>query len=450
MKRTLLAVAVSLALTLAGAAGVAAAVAPQQMMDAVVVLEAQADLSAIGAKSGPQRLRAVEGALRTKAAGAQRGVLALLHRRRAQHLVASVTPLWIVNEVSVRAAPSVIKELAARPDVREVRPDSTIQAPAPAAAADGAQATAPPEPNVALVNAPALWDLGFRGQGMVVANMDTGVDATHPDLAGRWRGGSNSWYDPNGEHPTMPTDVNGHGTWTMGAMVGGDAGGTSIGMAPDAQWIAVKLFNDRGTTTSSMVHLGFQWLLDPDGNPATADAPNVVNNSWSGSVAGCDLEFQPDLRSLRAAGILPVFSAGNSGPLAGTVLSPANLPEALSVGATDDSDAIYPSAAAGRRRAGRRSLQGWWRQGSASAPPTCSACTSTCPAPPSRRPMRPGPWRCCWTPSRGCPPTASRPRWRAARWTWAPPARTTTTATGASTRSPPTSGWPARRTSPWR
>jgi subtilisin family serine protease len=353
MKRTLLAVAVSLALTLAGAAGVAAAVAPQQMMDAVVVLEAQADLSAIGAKSGPQRLRAVEGALRTKAAGAQRGVLALLHRRRAQHLVASVTPLWIVNEVSVRAAPSVIKELAARPDVREVRPDSTIQAPAPAAAADGAQATAPPEPNVALVNAPALWDLGFRGQGMVVANMDTGVDATHPDLAGRWRGGSNSWYDPNGEHPTMPTDVNGHGTWTMGAMVGGDAGGTSIGMAPDALWIAVKLFNDRGTTTSSMVHLGFQWLLDPDGNPATADAPNVVNNSWSGSVAGCDLEFQPDLRSLRAAGILPVFSAGNSGPLAGTVLSPANLPEALSVGATDDSDAIYPSSSRGPSACGQ-------------------------------------------------------------------------------------------------
>ena len=257
-------------------------------------------------------------------------MLALLDRRRAQRLVASVVPLWIVNQVAVRAAPSVIKELAARPEVREVRPDFTIQAPAPLTAS-GAAATAPaaPEPNVALVNAPALWDLGFRGQGIVVANMDTGVDATHPDLAGRWRGGTNSWYDPNGEHPTTPTDVNGHGTWTMGAMVGGDAGGTSIGVAPDARWIAVKIFNDRGTTTSTMIHRGFQWLLDPDGNPATADAPNVVNDSWTMSVGGCNLDFQLDLRNLRAAGILPVFSAGNYGPSPGTVLEPGQQPRGV-------------------------------------------------------------------------------------------------------------------------
>jgi hypothetical protein len=48
---------------------------------------------------------------------------------------------------------------------------------------------------------------GFRGQNTVVSNMDTGGDVTHPDLAGRWRGGTNSWYDPNGQHPTTPTDV---------------------------------------------------------------------------------------------------------------------------------------------------------------------------------------------------------------------------------------------------
>src|SRR6266511_3483662 len=293
-------------------------------------------------------LAGVEGALRAKATGDQKGVLALLARRRAQRLVAGVDPLWIVNEVGVRAAPSVIKELAARADVREVRPNVTIQAPAPPAAAQDGESTAgTPETNLALVNAPAMWDLGLRGQGMVVANMDTGVDATHPDLASRWRGGGNSWFDPNGQHPTTPTDVNGHGTWTMGVMVGGDAGGTSIGVAPDARWIAVKIFNDRGTTTSTIIHRGFQWLLDPDGNPATADAPNVVNNSWTMSAGGCNLDFQPDLANLRVAGILPVFSAGNYGPTSGTVASPANNPGAFAVGSVDDAEVIDPSSSRG-------------------------------------------------------------------------------------------------------
>jgi subtilisin family serine protease len=325
-----------------------AAAGPRRMVEAVVVLDAQADLSKIRARTRSQRLTAVEGVLRATAAGTQKGVLALLDRRRAQRQVASVVPLWIGNQVAVRAMPSVIRELAARPEVREVRPDFTIQAPEPPATSGAAVATpAAPEPNVALVNAPAMWDRGFRGQGIVVANMDTGVDATHPDLAGRWRGGTNSWYDPNGEHPTTPLDRNGHGTWTMGAMVGGEAGGSAIGVAPDARWIAVKIFNDRGTTTSTMIHRGFQWLLDPDGNPATADAPNVVNNSWTMSVGGCNLDFQLDLRNLRAAGILPVFSAGNYGPSQGTVLSPANNPEAFAVGATDDADALAPSSSRG-------------------------------------------------------------------------------------------------------
>jgi subtilisin family serine protease len=351
MKRMLLAIVVGLAMTAVDgrlpAAGHHAAAAPQRMVDAVVVLRDQADLSGIRTASRPRRLAAVERALRSKAASGQRGVLAQLANDRARGLVETVTPLWIVNEVQVRAAPSVIKRLAARDDVREVRPTFTIPAPPPTATPSAATTAAPAEPNLSVVNAPALWDLGLRGQGVVVANMDTGVDVSHPELASRWRGGTNSWFDPNGEHPTTPTDVNGHGTWTMGVMVGGDAGGTSIGVAPDAKWIAVKIFNDRGSATSTSIHRGFQWLLDPDGNPATPDAPNVVNDSWTMSVSGCYLDFQPDLRNLRAAGILPVFAAGNYGPTPNSVLSPANNPEAFAVGSTDDSDVLDLSSSRG-------------------------------------------------------------------------------------------------------
>ncbi|HEY7812516.1 MAG TPA: S8 family serine peptidase [Nakamurella sp.] len=314
------------------------------MQDAVVYLKSHADLA--GARTGGRRDRPgrIERALRAHATLAQRPILDLLARRRAAQQVSTVEPLWIANAVAVRATPRVLSELARRPEVASVAPDVLVAAPAPGAAS--VTTAGPVEPNIGTVNAPALWDRGFRGQGVVIASMDTGVDATHPDLSANWRGGGNSWFDPNGQHAT-PTDVSGHGTQTMGVMVGRSAGGSAIGMAPDARWIAVKIFNDRGVTTTTMIHRGFQWLLDPDGHAATADAPDIVNSSWSLSTAGCVLDFQPDLQSLRAAGILPVFAAGNAGPSAGTVLSPANNPEALAVGATDNSDGLYPYSGRG-------------------------------------------------------------------------------------------------------
>jgi subtilisin family serine protease len=320
-----------------------------EMVKAIVVLKSQADLASVHKLARKNRPGAAARILRAQADLTQRPLRALLQQRRAQGLVSDIEPLWITNAIAVTATPAVISELAARQDVREIRPDLAVPAPqAPATAT-----SAPAEANVALVNAPALWDLGYRGQGIVVANMDTGVDVSHPDLASRWRGGTNSWYDPNGEHPATPTDVSGHGTWTMGVMVGGDAGGSSVGVAPDAKWIAVKIFNDRGTATSTAIHQGFQWLLDPDGNPATADAPDVVNDSWTMSASGCLLDFQPDLANLRTAGILPVFAAGNYGPLPGTSASPANNPEAFAVGATDDADVLYPYGSRGPSSCGQ-------------------------------------------------------------------------------------------------
>ncbi|MFF0268202.1 S8 family serine peptidase [Kribbella sp. NPDC004536] len=318
----------------------AAVPTPDPFVDVIVVMKAQQAAPTIAAPNRRDRLRLLEQALRNHADTTQRGARDLLAVRRKQGRVTSVVPLWITNAIGARVRSTVAAELSRRPDVLAVRPSTTIQAPS-------AAASSPVEANLATVNAPALWDLGYRGQGMVVASMDTGVDASHPELAARWRGGSNSWYDPNGQHPSSPVDLNGHGTQTMGAMVGGDAGGSSIGVAPGAQWIAAKIFNDRGQASSTAIHLGYQWLLDPDGNPATPDAPNVVNNSWTMAAGSCNLEFQPDLRNLRAAGILPVFAAGNYGPTAGTSASPANNPEAFAVGSVDGTGVVDPYSSRG-------------------------------------------------------------------------------------------------------
>jgi bacillopeptidase F len=163
--------------------------------------------------------------------------------------------------------------------------------------------------------------------------MDTGVDLAHPDLRRKWRGGADSWFDPHDEE-AAPYDALGHGTQAMGII----AGGSGLGVAPDARWIAVKLYNADGRARMSDIHQAFQWLMDPDGDPATADAPDIVNASWSLSGRGaglCIAEFSDDIQALRSAGIAVVFAAGNDGPAPGTGNSPGNNPGALSVGAVD-------------------------------------------------------------------------------------------------------------------
>ncbi|MGA2404754.1 MAG: S8 family serine peptidase [Syntrophobacteraceae bacterium] len=246
--------------------------------------------------------------------------------------------LWIINGLALRASPVVIEELAGQPEVESIRLDRVVTVPPVTSATPAAT----PEWNIDAIHAPDLWNLGYIGQGVVVANMDTGVDLNHPDLKDKWRGGSNSWYDVQGQYAS-PDDPEGHGTGTMGIMVGGSAGGTAIGVAPGAKWIAVKIFDaNTGQAQVSDIHKGFQWLLNPDGNPATNDAPDVVNNSWALDNAAnpCDTEFAKDIQALEQSGIAVIFSGGNNGPAPSTSLPPANNPGNFSVGATDDMSVI--------------------------------------------------------------------------------------------------------------
>jgi hypothetical protein len=137
----------------------------------------------------------------------------------------------------------------------------------------------------------------------------------------------------------------------MGIMVGGSAGGTAIGVAPDAKWIAVKVLNDAGFGVSSIIHQGFQWIL----SLPSAEAPDVINNSWGETnVNRCDLTFEPDIQALRAAGIAVVFVAGNDGPGSSTSESPANNPGAFSVGATDNTNTIASFSSRGPSPSGPR------------------------------------------------------------------------------------------------
>lgn len=287
----------------------------------------------------PRSLPAREAAGRLERDGrlAQAAILAQLADLRREGHVRHVRSLWIASAVAVTADAGAVAALRARADVRSIEADAEL----PIRLSDAGT----PEPGIAASSAPELWGHGIDGRGVTVATLDTGVDLTHPELASRYRGGSNSWFDVYGEH-TSPMDVHGHGTQVMGVIVAGNG----VGMAPGARFIAARVFNDAGVSTDSGVHLAFQWLLDPDGNPATADAPNVVNASWGAQLAACDREFEPDLQALRAAHILPVFAAGNDGPGAPSDTSPGNLPEAFAVGATANATTIAAFSSVGPSR----------------------------------------------------------------------------------------------------
>ena len=254
-----------------------------------------------------------------------------------------IKSMWMINALSVSANKDAIYEVSNMKNVEWIDVNSSIHL------SEEMQATSSTaEWNIEMIKAPAVWNAGYTGSGIIVANMDSGVDILHDDLKDKWRGGDNSWYDPNGQH-SSPHDANGHGTQTMGIMLAGDAGGTSIGVAPSAQWIAVKIFNDNDQASKEVIHLGFQWLLDPDGNPLTDDAPHIVNNSWGldENPDECILEYQKDIQTLQAAGIAVVFSCGNSGPFPSTSVSPANYPESFSTGAVDMDQIILSSSGRG-------------------------------------------------------------------------------------------------------
>ncbi len=317
-----------------------------------VIFKDQADISAVAnIADREERLSAAYEQLTTHADESQAGIRAALDRFGVKY-----TSYYLVNAIEVQGGTLARLYLSTRPEVDRVLPSPRLRPIPPDAPSGGGQTRVGGEAqwNIRMIGADKVWEeFGARGAGIVVGQSDSGADASHPAIRDQYRGRADgddtNWFDP-WDATDSPNDEGGHGTHTLGIILG--KGG--IGVAPEAQWFAcVNL--DRNLGNPALYLDCMQFMLAPfphGGDPFTDGDPtkaaHVLNNSWGcPEIEGCDpASLQPAVEHLRAAGIFVAVSAGNNGPSCSTVKEPLALYESVfSVGAVDEyGDVAYFSS----------------------------------------------------------------------------------------------------------
>ncbi|HJQ24781.1 MAG TPA: S8 family serine peptidase [Blastocatellia bacterium] len=340
-----------------------------QPAEFLVVFGEQADLSGADQLATKEEKGAfVFNALMAKARETQGPTLEWLKANGIAH-----ESFYVINMILVKGNFDVARALAARPEVARIEDNPRIYSqpidepsPKPPYQINSIETV---ESGINYTHAPQVWAMGFTGQGAVVGGADTGYLWNHNALKPHYRGWNGAtadhnynWHDsihagsstgnPCGYDTTAPCDDNGHGTHTVGTATGDDGAGNQIGMAPGAKWIGCRNM-DRGDGTPARYAECFQFFLAPyplGGTPAQGDpskAPDVTTNSWDcpaseGCNSGTWSIIQQAIQANRAAGIVTVVAAGNSGSSCSTVSdAPSFFPESFSVGAlTTGTDSI--------------------------------------------------------------------------------------------------------------
>ncbi len=257
----------------------------------------------------------------------------------------------IINGVSGSANSSILRRLAADPNVAGVYPDGSVTISQPANATVDNKAFSA----TSRVNATPLWDRGINGSGVVVAVLDSGIDKNHPDLAGKVVGEVNF---VDAERTT--DDLLGHGTAVAGIIAGSGtaSGGEYVGVAPGASLLNVRVIDSQGSGAISDIIAGIDWAVE--------NGADVLTMSLGGLNLG---ESNPPI-SMAAdnamdAGTVVCVAAGNlderllllmlvaSSVCLGCVESPGDGVKVITVGATDFDDRIAAFSGSGPLRDGR-------------------------------------------------------------------------------------------------
>ncbi|CAG7819957.1 unnamed protein product [Allacma fusca] len=272
----------------------------------------------------------------------QRNVLQLLEKRKTPYM--KVTQLWSVNRISVKnVTPETIKLLSEMSDVSAIREDRKF----PIAKVFDLETVDNLEPtknkntginenvwNVDRTGASSMWSYyGNTGQNITVANIDTGCRVSHICLKDKYEEGC--WNDPSGQSE-IPEDLQGHGTHTMGTIVGS----CGIGLAPGATFSVCRGCGTQSCTESDLLACG-DWIIYPTNTKGIympQCRPDIVSNSWGGDPN--DPFYMDQVAAWDSAGIMHVFSCGNSGPECGSVGSPGDYPSVTCAAATDSLDKL--------------------------------------------------------------------------------------------------------------
>ena len=294
-------------------------------------------LASANSIGGPLERHEVRSTLQDIAAKSQENVLNFLQSsRRLQEGDQPIrtTSYWISNEIYIADAdPELQAQLMTMEGVKNVaiEEEYVIEQSDQIWEEEGLDAIEVNAENVNVqwgvdrVRAPEAWAQNIKGRGITVGIIDSGVRHSHVLLESNY---GNYWHDPF-DGTTTPNDDNGHGTHVTATIVG--SGG--YGVAPEARWIACKGCKGRCPQHALLECAQFMLCPDPDNN--CAGAPNVVNNSWGGNKGGSDW-FQSSVDAWEAAGIIPVFSAGNNGSAGcGSIRSPGDYENVLTFGSSD-------------------------------------------------------------------------------------------------------------------
>ena len=306
-----------------------------------------------------ERRHFVVESLQRQADVSQAELLALLKEMERNGMVKDIRLLWLVNSISCSANKLAINNLSQRNDIMKIyqcQPTRCFdEAVTPASRGDSREITE----NLLQVNAPQVWELGYTGEGVLIAIIDTGVSLTHSDLQGRfWDGGAeypNHGYD-FASHDNDPSDENGHGTHVAGTICGTGVSGSQTGVAPDAKIMVLKVFDTDQQIDETILVEAMQFALEHD-----ADLLNM-SLGWPDASVPVKLLYRQACENTLAAGIVAAVCAGNIRhmqnwvPIPRNIYSPGDCPPpylhedqmvnvggtscVISVGAVDYNDSI--------------------------------------------------------------------------------------------------------------